>query len=344
MRSSLGQLFAMWGLPLAVLALAGAVCAARDRERGRVAWIIAGWGLLALAGTLSQHWVGPAVWLAVTCWVVGLAAGTGAPLSRAQAVVVIASCTVALGLEIVFVDDAYVGEYARYNSYFKLSYPLWAVFGVGAFAGAHALWRLPRAPLRAAVRTGLLLALATALVYPVCAIPARLLSARRGDQPPRRPTLDAVSFLAHRPPWSGEAPMLEWIRRHVPPGATVAEAIGSGAYTYAGRVASLAGRPIPLGWAHHERQWRGLRGHELAAEREGGVDALYRATSPEAMRGAAAELGVEWVLYGIVERERYGAEGGAVLVRLHGAAPVVAAFPPEDPRVFLFDFREADTP
>jgi uncharacterized membrane protein len=138
--------------------------------------------------------------------------------------------------------------------------------------------------------------------------------------------------------------MLDWIRRHVPPGETVAEGIGAGAYTYAGRVASLAGRPIPLGWAHHERQWRGLRGHELAAERERAVDALYRATSPEAMRGAAAELGVERVLYGIVERGRYGAEGGAVLERLRAAAPVAAAFPPGNPRVFLFDFREADTP
>jgi YYY domain-containing protein len=344
LRSSLGQLFAMWGLPLAVLALAGAVCAARDHERGRVAWIFAGWGVLALAEALSPHWVGPAVWLAVSCWVVGLAAGTGAPLPRAQALVLIAGCTVVLGLEIVFVDDAYAGEHERYNTYFKLSYPLWAVFGVGAFTAARALWRLPRTPLRAAVRTGLLLALATALVYPACAVPARLLAARRGDHPPRRPTMNAVAFLAHRPPWSEEAPMLDWIRRHVPPGGTVAEGIGSGAYAYAGRVASLAGRPIPLGWAHHEGQWRGLRGHELAAERQRAVDGLYRATSPEAMRGAAAELGVEWVLYGIVERERYGAEGEAVLERLRAAAPVAAAFPPESPGVLLFDFRRTDTP
>jgi uncharacterized membrane protein len=326
-----------------VVALAGVVCAARDRERRRVAWILAGWGVLALAGALLPHWVGPAVWLAVICWVLGLAAGAGPPLSRAQALVLIAGCIVVLGLEIVFVDDAYAGEYQRYNSYFKLSYPLCAIFGVGAFAAARALWLLPRTPLRAAVRTGLLLALATALVYPACAIPARLLAARRGDQPPRCPTLNAVTFLAHRPPWSEEAPMLEWIRRHVPPGGIVAEGIGDGAYAYAGRVAALAGRPIPLGWAHHERQWRGLRGHELVAERERAVDGLYRAASPEAMRGAAAELGVGWVLYGIVERERYAAERGAVLARLRAAAPVAAAFPPEDPRVLLFDFRRNPT-
>jgi YYY domain-containing protein len=344
LRSSLGQLFAMWGLPLTLLALAAAVFAARDRERSRVAWIFAGWVLLALAGTLAQQWIGPAIWLAVSCWVLGLAAGAQAPLSRAQALVLIAGCTVVLGLEIVFVDDAYTGKYARYNSYFKLSYPLWAVFGVGAFSVARALWRIPRPPLRAAMRLCLMLVVAMALVYPVCAIPARLLAARRGDQPPRRPTLNAVAFLANRPPWSEEAPMLDWIRRHVPPGGTVAEAVGDRAYAYAGRVASLAGRPIPLGWAHHEAQWRGLRGHELAAERQRAVDDLYRATSPEALRGAAAALGVEWVLYGIVERERYGAEAGAVLERLRTAGPVAAAFPPEDPSVFLFDLREADTP
>ena len=82
----------------------------------------------------------------------------------------------------------------------------------------------------------------------------------------------------------------------------------------------------------------------VSAERQRAVDDLYRATSPEAMRGAATGLGVEWVLYGIVERERYGTEGEAVLERLRAAGPVAAAFPPEDPRVFLFDLREADTP
>ena len=344
LRSSLGQLFAMWGLPLALLALAAIVFGARGRERRRIAWISTGWVLLALAGTLAQHWVGPAVWLAVSCWVIGLTAGAEPPLSRAQALVLIAGCAVVLGLEIVFVDDAYTGEYERYNSYFKLSYPLWAVFGVGTFAVARALWRIPEPPLRAVMRACLVLAIAIALVYPVCAIPARLLAARRGDQPPRRPTLNAVTFLAHRPPWSEEAPMLDWIRRHVPTGGAVAEAVGDGAYAYAGRVASLAGRPIPLGWAHHEGQWRGLRGHQLAAERKRAVDELYRAASPAAMREAAAGLGVGWVLYGIVERERYGAEGEAVLERLHAAGPVAAAFPPEDPSVFLFDLREADTP
>ena len=89
---------------------------------------------------------------------------------------------------------------------------------------------------------------------------------------------------------------------------------------------------------------RGLRGHELAAERERAVDRLFRAASPEAMRAAAADLGVEWVFYGIVERERYAAEGEIVLERLHAAGPVAAAFPPESPRVFLFDLRRSDTP
>jgi YYY domain-containing protein len=344
LRSSWRQLLSMWGLPLAVLALAGAVWAGHAPRRARFAWTLAGWSVLPLAGALAPDWVGPAVWLAAICWVVGLTAVAGAPLSPALGLALIAGCSVVLGLEIVFVDDAYSGEYERYNSYFKLSYPIWALFGVGAFAAARALWQLPRTPLRGALRTGLLFALATALVYPACAVPARVLAARHGDHPPRRPSLDAVAFLAHRPPWSEEAPMLEWIRRGVPPGGIVAEGIGSGAYAYAGRVASLAGRPIPLGWAHHERQWRGLRGHLLAAERERAVDALYRAASPDLMRAAAAELGVEWVLYGIVERERYAAEGEAVLEQLRAAAPVAAAFPPESPRVFLFDFRRVDTP
>ena len=131
--------------------------------------------------------------------------------------------------------------------------------------------------------------------------------------------------------------MLAWIRARVPIGDRVAEGLGKDSYGYVGRVASLAGRPVPLGWAHHERQWRGEAGHRLTHGRQLALDRLYRASTPEAIRREAAALGVPWVLYGIVERERYG---GSALQNLKAAAPVAAAFPEGDPTVFLFDLRD----
>ena len=129
--------------------------------------------------------------------------------------------------------------------------------------------------------------------------------------------------------------MLAWIREHVPPGQRVAEGIGKDAYGYVGRVASLAGRPVPLGWAHHERQWRGTVGHRLTHERQLAIDRLYRSTEVAAILRAAGDLDVHWVLYGVLERERY--EGA--LGNLERAAPVSAAFPENRPTVYLFDLR-----
>jgi YYY domain-containing protein len=346
LRSTPLQLFAMWGLP--ALAVGGAALVrGLSRRRHLLALSLAGW----LAALVSSAPFGPElpfaaiwIWIAMVCWVLSLALGREAWLPNGAAWMVVASCAILAGLELVFVDDAYAGEYERYNSYFKLSYPLWPPLVVGAFAGAERVWTLREHPgishrLAWAVRFGLIAVLAAAMVYPVCALPARLIAARRGDDPPRRPTLNAVDFLAHRPPYDEEAPMLAWIRDRVPPGEVVAEGRGRHAYGYVGRVASLAGRPVPLGWAHHERQWRGRIGHALTAERERAIDRLYRATSPEAMRREAADLGVEWVLYGLVERERYGDPEERVLRRLEKAGALSAAFPGERPTVFLFDFR-----
>ena len=51
---------------------------------------------------------------------------------------------------------------------------------------------------------------------------------------------------------------------------------------------------------------------------------------------------MSWVLYGLVERERYGApeKDGSTLERLRRAAPLAAEFPAKQPTVFLFDFRD----
>ena len=193
-------------------------------------------------------------------------------------------------------------------------------------------------------------------VYPMLAATTRMAGASADDWPPRRPTLHAFDFLHHeqRPdlaslPYFREAEMLDWIRAHVPPGDTVAEAAWVtsgetyvGGYDFNGRVASLAGRPVPLGWAHHERQWRGPAAHAMLLERQHAIDRLYMASTSIAAREAAAELGVRWVLYGVLEHDRYAVRGGLgprVLNVLGQAGRLAAAFPREAPAVFLFDFR-----
>jgi uncharacterized membrane protein len=140
--------------------------------------------------------------------------------------------------------------------------------------------------------------------------------------------------------------MLEWIRNNVPPGMIVVEAAFPAghpfsAYAYSGRVASLAGRPVPLGWPHHEAQWRGASVYETLAQRRDAVAALYGAPDAAAMRAAAAALGARWVLLGRTEREYYGAQAfDQALGVLHEAARLRASFPSARPEVYLFEIGD----
>ncbi|MDH3468263.1 MAG: DUF2298 domain-containing protein [Gammaproteobacteria bacterium] len=351
LRSSSGQLFSMWGLPVSVLTIAAVTRAVLRRDRVIVALMSLGVGLLVLsASSISPILPGGSawIWIAVAILSMSLYVGSDAWLNGRCVSILLCAYTTLAALELIYVNDAFTGEYVRYNSYFKFSYPVWPALTVGAIVAGQYLWRNgdrgSASVLRITVRSCALVVLVAALIYPTFAIPARLLAAWRGDDPPRQATLNAVDFIAHRPPYREEAEMLAWIREHVPPGQVVAEGQGRGAYGYTGRVASLAGRPVPLGWAHHEGQWRGAIGHRLTSERQSALNQLYLAATPQGIRGQARKLGAQWVLYGIVERESYGKgiTGIDVPQRLREAAPVAAAFPLQQPAVFLFDLREQE--
>jgi uncharacterized membrane protein len=376
LASTPGQLVNMWGLAMAPLGVAVIVrLAARRPGWSAAAWLLASLAFVALGAPAiagRTPWRTAWIWAGVACWGISLASGRR-PWLRARGVTALAaSCVLLAGLELFFIDDAYAGEYERYNTYFKLCYPIWPVLMVVATQAMVGVWRLggrsaANAESRAIVRLarwpigvgacGLaVLWLALLAVYPVFALPARIARARMGDEPPRRPTLNAFDFLSHHQkvgpsdlPYFREAPMLAWIRRNVPVGETVAEAAWIkpgetfvGGYDYHGRVASLAGRPVPLGWAHHERQWRGAAGMALTAERQAAVDRLYMAPTPEAMREAARAFKARWVLYGVLEHDRYANRqrlGMQVLKNLSRAGRLAAAFPVESPAIFLFDFQ-----
>lgn len=350
LRTSLWILFCLWGFPVLVLALAAlAQLYRRTHERlsfarwAQITCVLAGAGLIALNAPLVA-WKMPGgaawVWGAVICWTVALMLGRRPWLTPAVGFMVIAGCIVLGGLELMYVKDRFEGQYVRYNSYFKFCYPVWPLLWVGAWcAGVH-LWRLLRTwwPLAWGMRAALAGLFLISFVYTFFAIPARLIMASYGDTGPRQPTLDAFNFTRHRPLFNVEAPLLAWIRRNVPPGERVAEASSSdaGAYSYAGRVASLTGHPVPLGWLHHEEQWHGDAGYAMLNARVAAVDQLYRAGSPKELRDRAQGLGVSWVVFGLNERRQYGAGALAVLSR---TAPVEAAFPAGQPEVFLFNLK-----
>ncbi len=349
LQSSLPDLLRFWGLPLAALALA---VLARSigwrlrpprpprRPRARVALetddrphapgLLAALGL----GALGLAWLGwgPLLWAAAALWAGALALGPGRWISGRALWLLLGSCAALAGLELFYIDDAMSGDYERYNSYFKFSFIAWPPLMVGATAAAAGLWRarLPWAG-RLAARLALVTIAAAGAVYPLLAFPARIAQTRAADEPPMPPTLDMTAFLAHRPPWSAETPLLEFIRREVPAGEIVAEAGGADPYSYGGRVASLAGRPVPLGWAHHQHQWRGGAGWPTVARHGGLLEVLYREEDPAAALAAARELGARWVIYGLPEEARYGQEARERLERIGRPAATSA-----DGRLVIF--------
>jgi uncharacterized membrane protein len=105
-------------------------------------------------------------------------------------------------------------------------------------------------------------------------------------------------------------------------------------------VASLAGRPVPIGWPHHEFQWRGASVDSVIEEREAAIHRLYGATNTEQIHEAAMELNSTWVVLGKVERTHLG-EGQFERLRelLGSAGHLRGAFPEASPDSFIYELH-----
>lgn len=306
-RSTFAQLMNFWGLPIIVLALAALGRTIVERR-----WFITLLILSFVPLAIGYFHSGPLLWFAVLIWSLILALPHA--LRTPHSALIFGVLAVLIGLELVFIDDFYGGQYERYNTYFKFSYPLWPALIVAATAAARELWNSPLWAVRRVGRPCLVAIALVSAVYPILAFPARNIQARATDQTPMPPTLNAVSFLKYQhDPYRAEAPLIDWIRANVPAGERVAEAPALDPYQYGGRVASLAGRPIPLGWSHHEVQWRGPGAQAMIGSQTESIDRLYRARAPAEIMNAARELKTRWVMWGIEEERRYGRGANAVL-------------------------------
>ncbi|MCE5231171.1 DUF2298 domain-containing protein [bacterium] len=324
-QSTFGQLIRFWGLPMFAIGLAACGRAALERR-----WFLT---LLILSAVIIavSDFSGPFLWLVVSIWSLILILPARYSGLRTQdsglrtelALLMFGVLAVLIGLELVFIDDFYSGEYERYNTYFKFSYPLWPALIVCATVAARSLWRSPLMAIRWIGRPCLIALALAAAVYPIFAFPARIVQARATDEIPMPPTLNAVDFLKYqRIPYRIEVPLIDWIRRNVPPGERVAEAAAAEPYSYGGRVASLAGRPIPLGWAHHETQWRGPAAQDMIQRRTEWIDKIYKSPTTPEILAAARALRIRWVLWGIEEERRYGVQS---ITRLRAAGRIAAA-------------------
>jgi uncharacterized membrane protein len=211
-----------------------------------------------------------------------------------------------LAAELFVVDDRYGPAFERMNIVFKFHLSAIVLLAEAAGALVAAAWAsLPRQARRVAVAVPLAAAALACAVYPAGSV----LSAMRIPGPR---TLDGMASLRRDHP--GDAAAVEWLSA-VSGSPTIVEATGE-PYSYVSRISSSTGLPTILGWANHERLWRG--DPASLSEIDARVKAVRTVYEGDAVRAdqVLRQFGVRYVIFGDVERRLYPAARAETLNRL----------------------------
>jgi YYY domain-containing protein len=271
---------------------------------------------LALAAGLAACGLGlPALLVGLATVALPVAIGPGRrPPERLVAGLILLGVGLGAAVELV----ALRGDAGRMNTVFKVYLQVWALWGVAAVAGpALALRARGPGPRRGRLfrwwAVGGLGLLATALLYPVLATPARL---RHRVDPAAGPGLDGEAYIDRAVvrdqgreillAWDADA--IRWLREHVPGSPVVLEA-SIPPYRWGSRVSVYTGLPTVLGWESHQRQQRAALPGGPVRRRLDAVRRIYTASDPESVLGLLRRYEVRYVYVGPLERLYYGGPG-----------------------------------
>jgi YYY domain-containing protein len=210
---------------------------------------------------------------------------------RFSLLLVAAGAVMTLSPEYVYLKDVFG---VRINTIFKFYFQGWILWAVAASGAVFALL-FSEEGLRGGARwlfaLSLTVVVGLGLVYPVLAIPDRV------TEFPEAPTLDGTAYLARDNPADYAA--IEWLNAQVEGAPVILEKPG-GAYQYEGRVSALTGLPTLLGWAGHERQWRG---NTLEQDRRiRAIEELCTSTDPQTSLTLLDDYDITYVYLGPLER------------------------------------------
>ncbi len=228
----------------------------------------------------------------------------------------------ALGLvlvpEFVYLRDNFG---TRMNTVFKFYYAAWTLLALGVSVGVYRmLWAVePRVTARWA--GGLLWAVvgvsvALGLLYPLFGIHYR--TERQGTRVQidgqTAITLDGWRSVVGPDDYAALTCLSEMTGRNP---VVMAEATG-GSYDFfgmggvaSGRTGALTGMPTVLGWQGHQQQWRGTGYTAAVGTRPDDLRRLYQDLRLDIVTPLIDYYGIDYILYGPVERdpERYGSIG-----------------------------------
>ncbi|NOZ51161.1 MAG: hypothetical protein GXP37_14125 [Chloroflexi bacterium] len=195
------------------------------------------------------------------------------------------------GVEFVYLRDSFG---TRMNTVFKFYYQAWVLMAVASAYALHYIHTRASASTRYAIMIVMTLLVLGGLLYPAFAIPSKA-NNFQGD-----PTLDGAHFVAvYRP---DEAAVIQWLRQNTPLDAVIVEATG-GSYTDFDTISAHSGRATLLGWGGHELQWRGT--YDIPGQREPEIETLYRNQDRTAVRLIVAKYGIDYLIVGPREIDKY---------------------------------------
>jgi YYY domain-containing protein len=211
--------------------------------------------------------------------------------------------------EFIFLRDNFG---ARINTIFKFYYQAWVVWSIAASFTVYTLLvevcpSVGSRVLKGAFSVVGAAAILLGLPYAVFAIPSRMFVPDVSRNPQNAPlTLDGAYSVASAADYTA---IMCWQQLVADRELTVAEVSGGAYDPQRGRVASLTGVPIILGWDGHQRQWRGDTYPLVAATRDLDVPNLYQDLRWEEAQRILSQYDIDYVFYGTTERNVFGSVG-----------------------------------
>ena len=304
-RTFLKWLLAVWLLPALFLALSILLVLLVPSLRDRVTSLLGAPPIQLLPTILRIRITNPFTWLIVGALIAGIgsllqsiwthsAEDEAPPMSTSLAFTLALFGTGLLltyAVEFVYIKDTFG---TRMNTVFKFYYQAWLLMGVGS---AYALYYLQTRSGRILKTVGIGLVILLTLIgllYPAFAIPSKA-NNFQGD-----PTLDGAAFIQRYQP--DLYAVIQWIEQNTPPDAVILEAPGR-SYTDDDFISAFTGRPTLLGWGGHELQWRG--NYDEPGRREPLIETIYNGRDLDRIPAIVDAFGIQYMIVGPKERERY---------------------------------------
>ncbi len=204
----------------------------------------------------------------------------------------------------------------RMNTVFKFYYQAWALFSIAAAYGVYSIvadvnvWR-PAMIARLAYSAVVVIVVGLGSfyfiggIYSRASVEADVWNVREGEE--QQFTLDGGPRFTHEEDYDAIMCLADLVGDET---AVVAEARPEGSYNpNAGRVGSLTGLPVVVGWENHQSQWRGTSWLEARGTRPEDMDLLYQSLAIGTAQPIIERYGIDYIIYGRVERRQYGASG-----------------------------------